>query len=78
MNYLRIFCFECSLIRLFIGIRKKVTRPVDLSEVIDFKSILDDYNCNIELNDGVSVLNRDFDRPIFCLESRPGMLAFGT
>ncbi|XP_047968078.1 alpha-ketoglutarate-dependent dioxygenase alkB [Salvia hispanica] len=52
--------------------KKKVTRPVDLSEVIDFKSILDDYNCNIELNDGVSVLNRDFDRPIFCLESRPG------
>lgn len=53
--------------------RKKIPRPVDLSEVIDFKSILDEYNCNGELKDGVSVLNCDFDRPIFCLESRPGM-----
>lgn len=49
---------------------------MDLSEVIDFKSILDEYNCNGELKEGVSVLNCDFDRPIFCLESRPGMLAF--
>ncbi|XP_057776969.1 alpha-ketoglutarate-dependent dioxygenase alkB [Salvia miltiorrhiza] len=52
--------------------KKKLTRPVDLSEVIDFKSILDYYNYNGELKDGVSVLNCDFDRPIFCLESRPG------
>lgn len=55
--------------------RKKVTRSVDLSEVIDFNSILDEYSCNGELKDGVSVLNCDFDRPIFCLKSRPGMLA---
>ncbi|KAH6798452.1 oxidoreductase [Perilla frutescens var. frutescens] len=52
--------------------KKRIARPVDFSEVIDFKSILDDYNCNGELNDGVSVLKCDFDRPIFCLKSRPG------
>ncbi|KAL0364331.1 UNVERIFIED_CONTAM: Alpha-ketoglutarate-dependent dioxygenase alkB [Sesamum angustifolium] len=51
--------------------RKKVARPVDLSEVVDFKSILERYNCNGELMGGVSVLKCDFDRPIFCLESRP-------
>lgn len=52
--------------------KKRTARPVDLSEVVDFKSILDEYNCNGELKDGVSVLNSDFDRPIFCLKSRPG------
>ncbi|KAI3467710.1 hypothetical protein Pfo_024373 [Paulownia fortunei] len=52
--------------------KKKRARPVDLSEVIDFKSILEKYNCNGELLEGVSALKCDFDRPIFCLESRPG------
>ncbi|KAL8520163.1 hypothetical protein ACS0TY_010908 [Phlomoides rotata] len=52
--------------------KKRIARPVDLSEVIDFKSILEKYNCNGELKDGVSALKCDFDRPIFCLESRPG------
>ncbi|XP_011086792.1 alpha-ketoglutarate-dependent dioxygenase alkB isoform X2 [Sesamum indicum] len=52
--------------------KKKIARPVDLSEVVDFKSILERYNCNGELMGGVSVLKCDFDRPIFCLESRPG------
>ncbi|KAG8365877.1 hypothetical protein BUALT_Bualt17G0017600 [Buddleja alternifolia] len=52
--------------------KRKIPRPVDLSEVIDFKSILDKYDCNGELMEGVSALNCDFDRPIFCLESRPG------
>ncbi|GFP95576.1 alpha-ketoglutarate-dependent dioxygenase alkb [Phtheirospermum japonicum] len=52
--------------------KKKIARPVDLSEVVDFRSILDKYNSNGELVKGVSVLNCDFDQPIFCLESRPG------
>ncbi|KAL9151733.1 hypothetical protein ABFS82_11G071600 [Erythranthe guttata] len=52
--------------------KKKIARAVDLSEVVDFKSILEKYNCNGELVEGVSVLKCDFDRPIFCLESRPG------
>lgn len=66
------------LIRSLFGhnFRKRIARPVDLSEVIDFKSILEEYNRNGELRDGVSVLNCDFDRTIFCLESRPGMLPF--
>ncbi|CAA0812661.1 Alpha-ketoglutarate-dependent dioxygenase alkB [Striga hermonthica] len=50
--------------------KKKIPRPVDLSEVVDFRSILE--NGNGELPDGVSMLNCDFDRPIFCLETRPG------
>ncbi|KAL6529400.1 hypothetical protein OROGR_015023 [Orobanche gracilis] len=51
---------------------KRVPRPVDLSEVVDFRSILEKYNCSGELVEGVSVLKCDFDQPIFCLESRPG------
>lgn len=50
-----------------------MARPVDLSEVVDFKSILEKYKCNGELTEGVSLLKCDFDRPVFCLESRPGM-----
>ncbi|KAL6529115.1 hypothetical protein OROHE_014859 [Orobanche hederae] len=53
-------------------LEKRVPRPVDLSEVVDFKSILEKYNCSGELVEGVSVLKCDFDQPIFCLESRPG------
>ncbi|PIN02453.1 DNA alkylation damage repair protein [Handroanthus impetiginosus] len=52
--------------------KKKIVRPVDLSEVVDFKSILEQYNCNGELLEGVSMRNCDFDRPVFCLERRPG------
>lgn len=46
---------------------------MDLSEVEDFKSILEKYRCSGELKKGVSLLKCDFDRPVFCLESRPGM-----
>ncbi|XP_052205365.1 alpha-ketoglutarate-dependent dioxygenase alkB [Diospyros lotus] len=52
--------------------KKKEPRAVDLSEVIDFKSILDSFNRNGELPPGVSMLSCDFDQPIFSLESRPG------
>ncbi|XP_059656664.1 alpha-ketoglutarate-dependent dioxygenase alkB [Cornus florida] len=52
--------------------RKKQPRPVDLSEVIDFKSVLDSFNRNNELPPGISVLQRDFNQPVFCLENRPG------
>lgn len=52
--------------------KKKTAKPVDLSEVVDFKSILGKYKCNGELQKGVSLLECDFDRPIFCLDSRPG------
>lgn len=52
--------------------KKKIPRPVDLSEVIDFKSILDKHNCHGELMEGVTALQCDFHRPIFCLKNRPG------
>ncbi|KAL3501015.1 hypothetical protein ACH5RR_035464 [Cinchona calisaya] len=52
--------------------RKKQPRAVDLSEVIDFKSILESYNRKDEVPAGVFKLPSDFDKPVFCLESRPG------
>ncbi|XP_038704949.1 alpha-ketoglutarate-dependent dioxygenase alkB isoform X2 [Tripterygium wilfordii] len=52
--------------------KKKQPKPVDLSEVLDFKAILDSYNENGELPAGVVALSCNFDRPVFCLENRPG------
>ncbi|KAK2969306.1 hypothetical protein RJ640_030847 [Escallonia rubra] len=52
--------------------KKKQPRPVDLSEVIDFKSIKESLDRRGELPTGISVLQHDFDRPVFCLEKRPG------
>ncbi|EPS70072.1 hypothetical protein M569_04688 [Genlisea aurea] len=52
--------------------KKKLPKPVDLSEVIDFKSILESFSCNVELPEGVSVTKSDLDRHVFCLKSRPG------
>lgn len=52
--------------------KKKHPRPVDLSEVIDFKAILESYDENGELPAGVFTLQSNIDRPVFCLESRPG------
>nr|GMD96801.1 alpha-ketoglutarate-dependent dioxygenase alkB [Ipomoea batatas] len=54
------------------GRKKKHPRPVDLSEVLDFKSISERYAQNAELPAGISKLQCDFDRPVFCLESHPG------
>ncbi|GMH20377.1 hypothetical protein Nepgr_022218 [Nepenthes gracilis] len=52
--------------------KKKRPRPVDLSSVIDFKSILDSFNQTGETPPRVYALGRDFDRPVFCLEDSPG------
>ncbi|KDP26806.1 hypothetical protein JCGZ_17964 [Jatropha curcas] len=52
--------------------KKKRPKQVDLSEVLDFKSILDSYNQNGELSYGILAVHCGFDRPVFCLESRPG------
>lgn len=52
--------------------RKKQPRPVDLSEVFDFKTILESYNVNGELTAGVFALDCQFDQPVFCFENRPG------
>ncbi|CAI9093195.1 OLC1v1028635C2 [Oldenlandia corymbosa var. corymbosa] len=52
--------------------RKKQPRPVDLSEVIDFRSILESYKRGGGLPDGVFAVNSDFQGHVFGLESRPG------
>ncbi|XP_071690892.1 DNA N(6)-methyladenine demethylase ALKBH1A [Rutidosis leptorrhynchoides] len=52
--------------------KKKLPIPVDLSEVIDFKSILESYASDGELPIGVSKLECNFDRPVFCLVDCPG------
>ncbi|OIT31557.1 PREDICTED: alpha-ketoglutarate-dependent dioxygenase alkB isoform X1 [Nicotiana attenuata] len=52
--------------------KKKQPRPVDLSEVIDFKSISESYRQNGELPSGIFAIQCDFDSVVFCLESHPG------
>ncbi|XP_015894297.1 alpha-ketoglutarate-dependent dioxygenase alkB isoform X2 [Ziziphus jujuba] len=52
--------------------KKKQPKKVDLSEVLDFKSILESYNENSELPNGFNVLRCDSGRPVFSMENRPG------
>ncbi|CAN0896130.1 Alpha-ketoglutarate-dependent dioxygenase alkB [Linum grandiflorum] len=53
--------------------KKKKPKPVDLSEVLDFDSILSSSNHNEELPHGIAaVQSGGFDRPVFLLESHPG------
>ncbi|KAI3733345.1 hypothetical protein L6452_12788 [Arctium lappa] len=52
--------------------RKKQPRPVDLSEVIDFKSISESFATNSDLPSGVSKFECHFDRPVFCLDDCSG------
>ncbi|KAF6148482.1 hypothetical protein GIB67_038837 [Kingdonia uniflora] len=53
--------------------RLKQPKPVDLSEVVDFKSILESYNNNGETPPGIVAVQSKLDRPIFCFEDRPGV-----
>ena len=57
----------------FEFLRKKQPKQVDLSEVLDFKSISESYNQKGEFPPGVVPVNCGFDRPIFRLENRPGI-----
>ncbi|KAJ4840741.1 hypothetical protein Tsubulata_045515 [Turnera subulata] len=52
--------------------KKKQPKQVDLSEVLDFKSIIDSYNQNAQLPPGIVPVSCDFDRPVFGLEKQPG------
>uniref|UniRef100_A0A7N0TXD6 Alpha-ketoglutarate-dependent dioxygenase AlkB-like domain-containing protein n=1 Tax=Kalanchoe fedtschenkoi TaxID=63787 RepID=A0A7N0TXD6_KALFE len=52
--------------------KKKLPREVDLSDVLDFKSILESYDQNGELPDRVYAMKFDADCLAFCLEARPG------
>lgn len=61
---------------LYTCLRKKQPKPVDLSEVLDFKSILESYDQNAELPRGIVPVLCGLDRPVFCLENRPGINLF--
>ncbi|CAA2991392.1 alpha-ketoglutarate-dependent dioxygenase alkB [Olea europaea subsp. europaea] len=52
--------------------KKKIPRSVDLSEVIDFRSILESFKGGGDLPAGVFELKCDFNQPVFGLVSRPG------
>ncbi|KAK7379576.1 hypothetical protein VNO80_05039 [Phaseolus coccineus] len=52
--------------------RKKQPKPVDLTEVLDFRSILECYLRNGALPPGVIVLHDNFTSPVFSLQNRPG------
>ncbi|EOX99844.1 Oxidoreductase, 2OG-Fe(II) oxygenase family protein [Theobroma cacao] len=52
--------------------KKKQPQQVDLSEVLDPKSISESYNQKGELPPGIVAVNCGFNRPVFRLEDRPG------
>ncbi|KAL5762433.1 hypothetical protein ACOSP7_018697 [Xanthoceras sorbifolium] len=52
--------------------KKKQPKQVDLSEVLDFKSVLDSYSENAQLPPGIFARQCGFKRPVFCLENHPG------
>ncbi|CAH2038216.1 unnamed protein product, partial [Thlaspi arvense] len=50
--------------------KKKLPKPVDLSALLDFDSILQNFYKNGVLPDGIKVA--EADSPVFCIENRPG------
>lgn len=52
--------------------KNKQPIPVDLTEVLDFRSILECHHRNGELPNGVIVLQDKFSSPVFSLQNRPG------
>ncbi|XP_004502292.1 DNA N(6)-methyladenine demethylase ALKBH1A [Cicer arietinum] len=52
--------------------KKKQPKPVDLTEVFDFRSILECHHRNGELPPDVIVLQDKFSSPVFSLQNRPG------
>lgn len=72
--FLSYLCLQVVfLLFLCISLRKKRPKEVDLSEVLDFNSVLESYSQNGDLLPGIIALQCDFDRPVFCLERRPGI-----
>ncbi|EOA38150.1 hypothetical protein CARUB_v10009622mg [Capsella rubella] len=51
--------------------KKKLPKPIDLSELLDFDLILKDFNKTSVLPDGIRVVEVD-SSPVFCIENRPG------
>ncbi|PNX55253.1 alpha-ketoglutarate-dependent dioxygenase alkb-like protein [Trifolium pratense] len=52
--------------------KNKKPKPVDLTEVLDFKSILECHHQNGELPHGVIALQDKFNSPVFSLQNHPG------
>nr|CAD1836615.1 unnamed protein product [Ananas comosus var. bracteatus] len=49
------------------------TKPTDLSDVVDFKAVLESFASGRDLPTGILRFDCDgFDRPVFCIEDRPG------
>ncbi|KAL5997473.1 hypothetical protein ACLOJK_008403 [Asimina triloba] len=51
---------------------------VDLSDVYDFKSVLETFEREHKTPAGIFPLPSDFHRPVFCLQDRPGSTRFST
>ncbi|KAK9108494.1 hypothetical protein Syun_024505 [Stephania yunnanensis] len=60
-----------KLFKTSLGRRKSV-KPVDLSEVFDFRAILESYNRDGGTPDGIVRHRCGFDLPVFGFEDRPG------
>lgn len=56
-------------------LRKRQPRPVDLSDVFDFRCILHSFNQKNELPPGIVALQSDIGRTVFCLENHPGIIS---
>ncbi|KAJ9169326.1 hypothetical protein P3X46_017531 [Hevea brasiliensis] len=52
--------------------KKKRPKQVDLSEVLDFKTISESYDENGDLPPGIVAFQCGFDRPVFRLQNCPG------
>ncbi|KFK43451.1 hypothetical protein AALP_AA1G126900 [Arabis alpina] len=50
--------------------KTKLPKPIDLSELLDFSLISQNFNKNGVLPDGIRVT--EADSPVFCIENRPG------
>ncbi|XP_058103174.1 alpha-ketoglutarate-dependent dioxygenase alkB isoform X2 [Magnolia sinica] len=55
--------------------RRKQPSEVDLTEVYDFKSVLESFKQERKNPPGISELRCGLDRPVFCFEDRPGALS---
>ncbi|XP_010458585.1 PREDICTED: alpha-ketoglutarate-dependent dioxygenase alkB-like [Camelina sativa] len=52
--------------------KKKLPKPIDLSDLLDFDLILQNFNKTGVLLDGIRVLEAVDSSPVFCIEDRPG------
>lgn len=57
------------------SLRKKQIQTVDLSEVYDFRSVLQTFEQESRTPPGIFKLRSDFHLPVFCFEDRPGKVS---